>query len=82
MPALIVGKHRLRSHGRHPADACRSSPHIAVKAVGGFGSLDTLLTLHEAGATWSARPATAAILDDFATASPSPMIRAKAGFCR
>ena len=42
------------------------SPHIRVKAAGGVRSLDTLLTLHEAGATRFGATATEAILDDFA----------------
>ncbi|MET7970969.1 deoxyribose-phosphate aldolase [Micromonospora sp. NPDC005305] len=42
------------------------SPHIEVKAAGGVRSLDTLLTLHEAGATRFGATATETILDDFA----------------
>ncbi|MEV6350507.1 deoxyribose-phosphate aldolase [Actinoplanes sp. NPDC051851] len=42
------------------------SPHVQVKAAGGVRSLDTLLTLHEAGATRFGATATEAILDDFA----------------
>ncbi|MCO8269650.1 deoxyribose-phosphate aldolase [Actinoplanes sp. TRM 88003] len=42
------------------------SSHIEVKAAGGVHSLDTLLTLHQAGATRFGATATAAILDDFA----------------
>jgi deoxyribose-phosphate aldolase len=42
------------------------SPHIEVKAAGGVRSLDTLLTLHQAGATRFGATATEAILDDFA----------------
>jgi deoxyribose-phosphate aldolase len=42
------------------------SPHIEVKAAGGVRSLDTLLTLHRAGATRFGATATEAILDDFA----------------
>ncbi|MFC0505044.1 deoxyribose-phosphate aldolase [Micromonospora costi] len=42
------------------------SPHVQVKAAGGVRSLDTLLTLHEAGATRFGATATEAILDDLA----------------
>jgi deoxyribose-phosphate aldolase len=42
------------------------SPHIEVKAAGGVRSLDTLLNLHQAGATRFGATATEAILDDFA----------------
>jgi len=42
------------------------SPHVAVKAAGGVRSLDTLLALHEAGATRFGATVTEAILDDFA----------------
>ncbi|MFC0032567.1 deoxyribose-phosphate aldolase [Micromonospora chaiyaphumensis] len=42
------------------------SPHIQVKAAGGVRSLDTLLTLQEAGATRFGATATETILDDFA----------------
>ncbi|WP_426512556.1 deoxyribose-phosphate aldolase [Dactylosporangium sp. McL0621] len=42
------------------------SPSIAVKAAGGVRTLDTLLTLHEAGATRFGATATETILDDFA----------------
>ena len=42
------------------------SPHVEVKAAGGVRSLDTLLTLHEAGATRFGATATEAILDDYA----------------
>ncbi|MER6592157.1 deoxyribose-phosphate aldolase [Micromonospora purpureochromogenes] len=42
------------------------SPHVEVKAAGGVRSLDTLLTLHRAGAARFGATATEAILDDFA----------------
>ncbi|GAA2861062.1 deoxyribose-phosphate aldolase [Actinoplanes cyaneus] len=42
------------------------SPHVEVKAAGGVRSLDTLLALHDAGATRFGATATEAILDDFA----------------
>ncbi|MEU1813500.1 deoxyribose-phosphate aldolase [Micromonospora sp. WMMD1076] len=42
------------------------SSRIQVKAAGGVRSLDTLLTLHQAGATRFGATATEAILDDFA----------------
>ncbi|MEW2386462.1 deoxyribose-phosphate aldolase [Micromonospora sp. NPDC047707] len=42
------------------------SPPIKVKAAGGVRTLDTLLTLHEAGATRFGATATEAILDDHA----------------
>ncbi|MER7282093.1 deoxyribose-phosphate aldolase [Dactylosporangium sp. NPDC000244] len=42
------------------------SPSIEVKAAGGVRTLDTLLTLHEAGATRFGATATETILDDFA----------------
>ncbi|WP_433074391.1 deoxyribose-phosphate aldolase [Dactylosporangium sp. CA-052675] len=42
------------------------SPSVAVKAAGGVRTLDTLLTLHEAGATRFGATATETILDDFA----------------
>jgi deoxyribose-phosphate aldolase len=42
------------------------SPHIEVKAAGGVRSLDTLLALHEAGATRFGATVTEAILDDYA----------------
>ncbi|MEU0560850.1 deoxyribose-phosphate aldolase [Dactylosporangium sp. NPDC006015] len=42
------------------------SPHVEVKAAGGVRSLDTLLTLHRAGATRFGATVTEAILDDFA----------------
>lgn len=42
------------------------SPHVEVKAAGGIRSLDTLLALHQAGATRFGATATEAILDDFA----------------
>ncbi|WP_433065037.1 deoxyribose-phosphate aldolase [Dactylosporangium sp. CS-033363] len=42
------------------------SPSIQVKAAGGVRTLDTLLTLHEAGATRFGATATETILDDFA----------------
>lgn len=45
------------------------SPHVEVKAAGGVRSLDTLLSLHEAGATRFGATATEAILDDFAARS-------------
>lgn len=41
-------------------------PRIEVKAAGGVRSLDTLLLLHEAGATRFGATATETILDDFA----------------
>jgi deoxyribose-phosphate aldolase len=41
------------------------SPHIQVKAAGGVRTLDTLLTLHEAGATRFGATATEAVLDEF-----------------
>ncbi|MGI5243523.1 deoxyribose-phosphate aldolase [Dactylosporangium sp. CA-139066] len=42
------------------------SPAIEVKAAGGVRTLDTLLALHEAGATRFGATATETILDDFA----------------
>lgn len=42
------------------------SPRVEVKAAGGVRGLDTLLALHEAGATRFGATATEAILDDFA----------------
>ena len=42
------------------------SPHLEVKAAGGVRSLDTLLSLYEAGATRFGATATETILDDFA----------------
>ena len=42
------------------------SPSVEVKAAGGVRTLDTLLTLHEAGATRFGATATEAILDDWA----------------
>ncbi|MEV4702617.1 deoxyribose-phosphate aldolase [Actinoplanes sp. NPDC049316] len=42
------------------------SPSVQVKAAGGVRTLDTLLTLHEAGATRFGATATEAILDDWA----------------
>ncbi|GIF05046.1 deoxyribose-phosphate aldolase [Actinoplanes siamensis] len=42
------------------------SPHIQVKAAGGVRALDTLLTLHQAGATRFGATATETILDDHA----------------
>lgn len=42
------------------------SPSVAVKAAGGVRTLDTLLTLHEAGATRFGATATETILDDWA----------------
>ncbi|WP_433618562.1 deoxyribose-phosphate aldolase [Dactylosporangium sp. CA-139114] len=42
------------------------SPSVEVKAAGGVRTLDTLLTLHEAGATRFGATATETILDDFA----------------
>ena len=42
------------------------SPHIEVKAAGGVRTLDTLLTLHQAGATRFGATATEAILDELA----------------
>jgi deoxyribose-phosphate aldolase len=42
------------------------SPSVAVKAAGGVRTLDTLLTLHEAGATRFGATATESILDDWA----------------
>ncbi|GAA2325916.1 deoxyribose-phosphate aldolase [Dactylosporangium salmoneum] len=42
------------------------SPHIEIKAAGGVRTLDTLLTLHEAGATRFGATATEAILDELA----------------
>lgn len=43
-----------------------ASPSIGVKAAGGVRTLDTLLALHEAGATRFGATATEAILDDLA----------------
>ncbi|MEV4637103.1 deoxyribose-phosphate aldolase [Actinoplanes sp. NPDC049548] len=42
------------------------SPSVEVKAAGGVRTLDTLLTLHEAGATRFGATATESILDDLA----------------
>ncbi|WP_238014517.1 deoxyribose-phosphate aldolase [Dactylosporangium sp. AC04546] len=42
------------------------SPAVRVKAAGGVRTLDTLLTLHEAGAVRFGATATETILDDFA----------------
>ncbi|MGA5305135.1 deoxyribose-phosphate aldolase [Nucisporomicrobium flavum] len=42
------------------------SPSVQVKAAGGVRTLDTLLTLHEAGATRFGATATESILDDWA----------------
>lgn len=42
------------------------SPSVEVKAAGGVRTLDTLLTLHEAGATRFGATATETILDDWA----------------
>ncbi|MET7419697.1 deoxyribose-phosphate aldolase [Dactylosporangium sp. NPDC005555] len=42
------------------------SPAVRVKAAGGVRTLDTLLTLHEAGATRFGATATETILDDLA----------------
>lgn len=42
------------------------SPSVEVKAAGGVRTLDTLLVLHQAGATRFGATATETILDDFA----------------
>jgi deoxyribose-phosphate aldolase len=59
--------------GATPADIrlmrAAVSPHVEVKAAGGVRSLDTLLSLYEAGATRFGATATEAILDDFAARS-------------
>jgi deoxyribose-phosphate aldolase len=56
------------------------SPHILVKAAGGVRTLDTLLTLHEAGATRFGATATESILDAFAAGgAPAATVPGGAG---